>query len=60
MKNFAIKPIEFIRSDLKRRHEAPRQGLEGAPLIGHICTRRIAKTFSQNRSKAKRSMINFS
>jgi tRNA-Thr(GGU) m(6)t(6)A37 methyltransferase TsaA len=31
MKNFAIKPIGFIRSDLKRRHEAPLQGFESAP-----------------------------
>jgi tRNA (Thr-GGU) A37 N-methylase len=29
-KNFSIKPIAFIRSDLKRREEAPRQGREGA------------------------------
>jgi tRNA-Thr(GGU) m(6)t(6)A37 methyltransferase TsaA len=31
MKNFSIKPIGFIHSDLKRRDEAPLQGLEGAP-----------------------------
>jgi tRNA-Thr(GGU) m(6)t(6)A37 methyltransferase TsaA len=31
MKNFSIKPIGFIRSELKRRQEAPRQGFEGAP-----------------------------
>jgi tRNA-Thr(GGU) m(6)t(6)A37 methyltransferase TsaA len=31
MKNFSIKPIGFIRSDLKRRNEAPRQGFESAP-----------------------------
>jgi hypothetical protein len=30
-KHFRIKPIGFIRSDLKRREEAPRQGREGAP-----------------------------
>ena len=31
MKNFSIKPIGFIRSDLRERDEAPRQGTEGAP-----------------------------
>jgi tRNA-Thr(GGU) m(6)t(6)A37 methyltransferase TsaA len=31
MKNFSIKPIGFICSDLKRRDDAPRQGFEGAP-----------------------------
>ena len=31
MKNFSIKPIGFIRSDLRERDEAPRQGVEGAP-----------------------------
>jgi tRNA-Thr(GGU) m(6)t(6)A37 methyltransferase TsaA len=31
MKNFSFKPIGFIRSELKRRDEAPRQGFEGAP-----------------------------
>jgi tRNA-Thr(GGU) m(6)t(6)A37 methyltransferase TsaA len=30
-KHFRIKPIGFIRSDLKRRGDAPRQGREGAP-----------------------------
>jgi tRNA-Thr(GGU) m(6)t(6)A37 methyltransferase TsaA len=30
-KHFRIKPIGFIRSDLKRREEAPLQGREGAP-----------------------------
>jgi len=30
-KYFRIKPIGFIRSDLKRREDAPRQGGEGAP-----------------------------
>ena len=30
-KHFRIKPIGFIRSDLKRREDAPRQGREGAP-----------------------------
>jgi tRNA-Thr(GGU) m(6)t(6)A37 methyltransferase TsaA len=33
MKNFSIKPIGFIRSELRRREEAPRQGFEGAPNI---------------------------
>jgi tRNA-Thr(GGU) m(6)t(6)A37 methyltransferase TsaA len=31
MRHFSIKPIGFIRSELKRRNEAPRQGFEGAP-----------------------------
>jgi tRNA-Thr(GGU) m(6)t(6)A37 methyltransferase TsaA len=31
MKNFSIKPIGFIRSELRRREEAPRQGFESAP-----------------------------
>jgi tRNA (Thr-GGU) A37 N-methylase len=31
VKNFSIKPIGFIRSELRRREEAPRQGFEGAP-----------------------------
>ncbi len=31
MKNFSIKPIGFIRSELRRREGAPRQGFEGAP-----------------------------
>src|SRR5438094_7898487 len=30
-KHFRIKPIGFIRSDLKCREDAPRQGREGAP-----------------------------
>jgi len=30
-KHFRIKPIGFIRSDLKRREDTPRQGREGAP-----------------------------
>jgi tRNA-Thr(GGU) m(6)t(6)A37 methyltransferase TsaA len=30
-KNFSVKPIGVIRSELKRRDEAPRQGFEGAP-----------------------------
>jgi len=30
-KHFRIKPIGFIRSDLKYREDAPRQGREGAP-----------------------------
>ena len=30
-KHFRIKPIGFIRSDLKRREGTPRQGREGAP-----------------------------
>jgi tRNA-Thr(GGU) m(6)t(6)A37 methyltransferase TsaA len=29
--SYAIHPIGFIRSDLKSRHGAPRQGREGAP-----------------------------
>ena len=29
--SYSLQPIGFIRSDLKRRDEAPRQGLEGAP-----------------------------
>jgi tRNA-Thr(GGU) m(6)t(6)A37 methyltransferase TsaA len=31
MENFSIKPIGFVRSELKRRDEAPQQGFEGAP-----------------------------
>ena len=31
MKNFSLKPIGFIRSELKRRDKAPLQGFEGAP-----------------------------
>jgi tRNA-Thr(GGU) m(6)t(6)A37 methyltransferase TsaA len=31
MKNFSIKPIGFVHSNLKRRDEAPQQGFEGAP-----------------------------
>jgi tRNA-Thr(GGU) m(6)t(6)A37 methyltransferase TsaA len=31
MKNFSIKPIGFIRSELERRDEAPRQSFERAP-----------------------------
>jgi len=31
MNNFSLKPIGFIRSELKRRDGAPRQGFEGAP-----------------------------
>jgi tRNA-Thr(GGU) m(6)t(6)A37 methyltransferase TsaA len=30
-KHFRIRPIGFIRSNLKRREDAPRQGREGAP-----------------------------
>ncbi|MBO0696240.1 MAG: tRNA (N6-threonylcarbamoyladenosine(37)-N6)-methyltransferase TrmO [Verrucomicrobia bacterium] len=30
-KHFRLKPIGFIRSDLRRRKDAPRQGREGAP-----------------------------
>jgi tRNA-Thr(GGU) m(6)t(6)A37 methyltransferase TsaA len=29
--SYSVRPIVFIRSDLKLRDEAPRQGLEGAP-----------------------------
>jgi tRNA-Thr(GGU) m(6)t(6)A37 methyltransferase TsaA len=29
--SYSVHPIVFIRSDLKLRDEAPRQGLEGAP-----------------------------
>jgi len=29
--SYSLEPIGFIRSDLKRRDEAPRQGKEGAP-----------------------------
>ena len=31
LKSFALKPIGFVRSGLKRRRDAPRQGREGAP-----------------------------
>ena len=31
MKRFSIKPIGYIRSELKRRDDTPRQGFEGAP-----------------------------
>src|SRR4030095_13819849 len=31
MSNFSVRAIGVIRSDLKRREEAPRQGPEGAP-----------------------------
>jgi tRNA (Thr-GGU) A37 N-methylase len=30
-KYFRINPIGFVRSDLKRHEDAPRQGREGAP-----------------------------
>ncbi len=29
--SYSLEPIGFIRSELKRRDQAPRQGLEGAP-----------------------------
>ena len=29
--SYSVHPIGFIHSDLKRRDEAPRQGVEGAP-----------------------------
>jgi tRNA-Thr(GGU) m(6)t(6)A37 methyltransferase TsaA len=29
--SYSVHPIGFIRSELKRRDEAPRQGMEGAP-----------------------------
>jgi tRNA-Thr(GGU) m(6)t(6)A37 methyltransferase TsaA len=31
MSSFTLEPVGFIRSTLKRREEAPRQGPEGAP-----------------------------
>ena len=31
MSSYALEPVGFIRSTLKRREEAPRQGAEGAP-----------------------------
>jgi tRNA (Thr-GGU) A37 N-methylase len=31
MSNFSVRAIGVIRSDLKRREDAPRQGPEGAP-----------------------------
>jgi tRNA (Thr-GGU) A37 N-methylase len=31
MSNFSVRAIGVLRSDLKRREEAPRQGPEGAP-----------------------------
>ena len=36
--SYSLHPIGFIRSDLKRLSEAPRQGLEGAPnAVLEIC-----------------------
>ena len=31
MSSYILEPVGFIRSTLKRREEAPRQGAEGAP-----------------------------
>ena len=31
MNSYTLQPVGFIRSTLKRREEAPRQGPEGAP-----------------------------
>jgi len=31
MSSYTLQPVGFIRSTLKRREEAPRQGSEGAP-----------------------------
>jgi tRNA (Thr-GGU) A37 N-methylase len=31
MSSYTVQPVGFIRSTLKRREEAPRQGPEGAP-----------------------------
>jgi tRNA (Thr-GGU) A37 N-methylase len=31
MSSYTLEPVGFIRSTLKRREEAPRQGPEGAP-----------------------------
>ncbi len=31
MSSYTLEPVGFIRSTLKRREEAPRQGAEGAP-----------------------------
>jgi tRNA (Thr-GGU) A37 N-methylase len=31
MSSYTLQPVGFIRSTLKRREEAPRQGPEGAP-----------------------------
>ena len=31
MSSYTLEPVGFIRSVLKRREEAPRQGSEGAP-----------------------------
>ena len=31
MKSYVLQPVGFIRSTIKRREEAPRQGAEGAP-----------------------------
>jgi hypothetical protein len=31
MSSYTLEPVGFIRSTLKRREEAPRQGGEGAP-----------------------------
>jgi tRNA (Thr-GGU) A37 N-methylase len=31
MSSYTLEPVGFIRSTLKRRDEAPRQGPEGAP-----------------------------
>jgi tRNA (Thr-GGU) A37 N-methylase len=42
-KYFRINPIGFVRSDLKRREDAPRQGREDAPNYGSSSEgRRIA------------------
>jgi len=32
--SYSVRPIGFIRSELKRRDEAPRQGMEGSNPLG--------------------------
>jgi putative methyltransferase, YaeB/AF_0241 family len=41
--SYSVHPIGFIRSELKRRDEAPRQGMEGAPDVWLEVSPRFAR-----------------
>lgn len=41
--SYSVRPIGFIRSELKRRDKAPRQGMDGAPDVWLEVSPRFAK-----------------
>jgi hypothetical protein len=54
MNAYALKPVGFIRSTLKTREEAPRQGPEGAPEFSVVRTGAYRGSLAVGRSAALR------